>query len=81
MLQVKLIDALNQDLQDPKVRKDVRDSMKEFSELLNVVDHRYMGGEDVLMSFKTLPEEVMAKLKSSPSAVSRMQGKKKATRK
>ena len=76
MLQVKLLNALDQDLGDPKVRKDVRASMREFEDLLNVVDHRYMGGDDVLESFQKLPEEVLVKLKESPVAVNRVNKKK-----
>lgn len=76
-LQVQLIGALEEDLSDPKKRKEVRESMKEFTQLLDVVDHRYMGGEDVLMSFQRLPEEILQHLKSSPVAVSKL--KKRAT--
>jgi hypothetical protein len=77
VLQFQLIDALDQDLSDPKKRKEVRESMKQFTELLDVVDHRYMGGEDVLVSLQRLPQELTERLKSSPVAVSRMKSKKK----
>lgn len=79
-LQFQLISALDEDLSDPKKRKEVRESMKQFTELLDVVDHRYMGGEDVLMSLQKLPEEIMTHMKSSPVAVAAVKGKKKVAR-
>lgn len=62
-MQVKLLDLLQGDLSDDKVRRDVRAAMREFEVLLQKADWRYMGGEDVLESLKMLPVEVGQALK------------------
>ena len=77
-LQFQIFDLLDQDLSDPAIRKTARDSMKKFQELLGVVDHRYMGGEDILASLQQLPEELAIKLKTTSVAVGRV---KKSNRK
>lgn len=66
LLQTKLITSLDADLRDPLLRKEVRSTMKEFQQLLDQVDWRYMGGEDVLESLRQLPSEVVLKMKKSP---------------
>lgn len=71
-LQFQLFDLLDQDLSDPVIRKTARDSMKKFQELLGMVDHRYMGGEDILASLQQLPAELEAKLKTTSVAVSKV---------
>lgn len=71
-LQFQIYDLLEQDLSDPAIRKTARDSMKKFQELLGVVDHRYMGGEDLLASLQQLPEELAVKLKTTSVAVSKV---------
>lgn len=78
-LQFQIIDFLDRDLSDPKLRREARDSMKKFQELLTMVDHRYMGGEDILANLKQLPVELETKLKQSPVATSRIKkaGKRK----
>jgi hypothetical protein len=68
LVQTDLIRALEMDLSDPRARKDVREKMKEFDQLLNQVDYRYMGGEDVIEGLKSLSTEMVVKLKTTPVA-------------
>lgn len=63
LMQFKMLDLLQQDLTTPGARKEARQNMREFQELLSSADWRYMGGEDVLESLKTLPTEMETKLK------------------
>jgi phosphomevalonate kinase len=53
------------DFGNPAVRKEAKESMKEFMTLLRKADARYMGGEDVLIALKQLPKEVEEKLRTS----------------
>ncbi len=79
--QLKLFDLLDQDLGDPKMRREARTQVKEFEQLLHGADWRYMGGTDVLEALRQLPEEIMAKLKQSPVSVARAKaGKKRVTK-
>jgi hypothetical protein len=77
LLQVQLYQFLDSDLTHPKTRKEVREHMKKYQEMLHKADHRYMGGEDVLESLKALPNEIVLKLKTSPVAVAKLQSKKR----
>lgn len=70
MMQCILLDMLAQDLRDPEVRREAQESVREFQKLLEKADWRYMGGEDVLESLKTLPVEMKAKLKTETPRVS-----------
>ena len=63
LMQFKMLDLLQQDLSTPEARREARENMKEFQTLLRRADWRYMGGEDVLESLKTLPTELEQKLK------------------
>lgn len=72
VMQFKMLDLLQQDLATPQARKEARENMKEFQQLLRKADWRYMGGEDVLESLKTLPNEVEMKLKTSRVSVKAM---------
>lgn len=82
VMQTELIHALTGDLSDPRARKHARHQMREFEVLLGQADHRYMGGEDVLESLKSLPIEMSQKLKTSRVIVKRRKGSpKKATAK
>ena len=64
-MQFELLEMLTNDLSDPRARKSARDSMKRFQELLDRADHRYMGGEDVLLSLQKIPLEIDGKLKET----------------
>lgn len=66
VLQTKLLSSLDSDLRDPEARRDVREAVRSFEKLLNVVDWHYMGGMDVYDSLLKLPAEVNSKLKASP---------------
>jgi hypothetical protein len=72
MLAFKLLDLLDSDLKDPAIRKEVKTSMKEFTQLLSKADWRYMGGEDVWEALKSLPQEMNKRLRASTVSVSRM---------
>ena len=63
VLQTKLMQLVEQDLKDPDIRKTLRSDVREFEELLDEADWRYMGGEDVLLSLKQIPGEVTQLLK------------------
>ena len=63
LMQFKMLDLLQQDLTTPEARKEARQNMREFQELLSSADWRYMGGEDVLEALRTLPNEMEMKLK------------------
>lgn len=78
LMQFKMLDMLSQDLATPQARKEARDNIKEFQQLLRKADWRYMGGEDVLDSLKNLPSEMEMKLKTSSASVRSM--KKKTTK-
>ncbi len=65
LMQFTLLDLLERDLQTPEARKEARHAMKEFQSLLQSADWRYMGGEDVLESLQTIPQEMEQKLKVS----------------
>ena len=65
LMQFKMLDLLERDLQTPEARKEARENMKEFQTLLQMADWRYMGGEDVLQSLQTIPTEMEQKLKES----------------
>lgn len=78
IMQGSLITLLGRgNFRDPTVRKEARENMKEFLSLLRKADARYMGGEDVLESLKTLPKEIEEKIKSSPVSVKGLKKKKK----
>lgn len=67
ILQTELIRSLDDDLRDPKVRQTVRQNVRQFQELLDLVDWRYMGGPDLLDSLRLLPGEIAARLKVLPA--------------
>ena len=64
LMQLKILDLLEQDLNSPEARREARAQVKEFQNLLRLADWRYMGGEDVLESLKTLPVELEQKLRA-----------------
>ena len=64
LMQLKILDLLDQDINTPEGRREARAQVKEFQNLLRLADWRYMGGEDVLDSLKTLPVELEQKLKA-----------------
>ena len=66
LMQFKMLDLLQQDLTTPEARREARENMREFQTLLRKADWRYMGGEDVLESLKTIPNEMESKLKALP---------------
>ena len=68
LMQFKMLDLLQQDLSTPEARKEARENMKEFQQLLRRADWRYMGGEDVLDALRTLPSEMEFKLKATRKA-------------
>jgi len=68
LVQMDLIRALEMDLSDPRARKQVREKMKVFEDLLTKVDYRYMGGEDVVEGLQSLSKEMVLKLKTTPVA-------------
>ena len=76
LMQFRMLDLLQQDLSTPEARKDARENMKEFQQLLRRADWRYMGGEDVLHALRTLPTEMEQKLKSSTASVRAMKRKR-----
>lgn len=63
LMQLKILDLLDQELNTPQARREARANIKEFQQLLRLADWRYMGGEDVLESLKALPVELEQKLK------------------
>lgn len=63
LMQLKILDLLDRELNTPKARKEARANIHEFQQLLHVADWRYMGGEDVLEALKTLSAELKKKLK------------------
>ena len=65
LMQFKMLDLLERDLQTPEARKEARENMREFQSLLQMADWRYMGGEDVLESLQAIPTEMEMKLKES----------------
>lgn len=65
LMQFKMLDLLERDLQTPEARKEARQNMREFQTLLQRADWRYMGGEDVLQSLQAIPTEMEMKLKES----------------
>ncbi len=69
LMQFKMLDLLQQDLSTPEARREARENMKEFQQMLSRADWRYMGGEDVLESLKSLPSEMEVKLKTSRASV------------
>lgn len=69
MMQCILLDMLAQDLRDPNMRRQAQSTVREFKKLLDQADWRYMGGEDVLESLKTIPVEMHAKLKTETPKV------------
>ncbi len=80
LMQWKMLDLLQQDLATPEARKEARENMKEFQDLLRKADWRYMGGEDVLEALKSLPSEMEMKLKTSRVSVGAMKRKTKGRR-
>jgi hypothetical protein len=64
LMQFKMLDMLQQDLLSPQARREARENMKEFQSLLRKADWRYMGGEDVLESLRSIPSEMEMKLKN-----------------
>jgi hypothetical protein len=80
-MQFQLLGLLESDLRDPEVRKEVRTQMKQFEELLARADWRYMGGQDVWETLKSLPEEMARKLKESAVATAKRTNVKKAGKK
>ena len=80
LMQFKMLDMLQQDLTTPQARREARENMKEFKTLLRKADWRYMGGEDVLESLKTLPSEIERKLKTSTASVRAIKRKTKGKR-
>ena len=72
LMQFKMLDLLQQELTTPEARREARENMKEFQLLLRKADWRYMGGEDVLLSLKSLPSEMEQKLKTSRVSVRAM---------
>ncbi len=77
LMQGSLISLLGRgNFRDPGVRKEARENVKEFLSLLRKADARYMGGEDVVESLKTLPKEIEAKLKTSPVSVKGLKKKR-----
>lgn len=80
VMHMELIRALSADLTDPRARKNIQTLMREYGSLLSKVDHRYMGGEDVLESLRKFPLEVKQMLRTSPAprAVSRIKARVKA---
>ena len=70
IMQIQLIDLLEKsDLSDPTARKIARQQTKEFQDLLERADRRFMGGEDVWSALQQLPLEISQKLKESPVSV------------
>ena len=80
LMQFKMLDLLQQDLGTAEARREARDNMKEFQKLLRKADWRYMGGEDVLESLKSLPSEMELKLKTRTASVRAMKRKVKTRR-
>lgn len=64
LMQLKILDLLDRELSTPEARREARAQIKEFQHLLRLADWRYMGGEDVLESLKTLPKELEEKLET-----------------
>ena len=77
IMQFKMLDMLAQDLGTPKARREARDNMKEFQQLLRKADWRYMGGEDVMEALKNIPSEMEMKLKTSRVSVREMKNSKR----
>ncbi|MSR87190.1 hypothetical protein EXS70_03400 [Candidatus Peribacteria bacterium] len=75
LMQFKMLDLLSQDLLSPEARKEARENMKQFQQLLRKADYRYMGGEDVWQALKKLPTEIELKLKTSRASVRKMKKK------
>ena len=69
IMQITLLDLLECDLANPTIRKQIRKTMREFEELLSEVDWRYMGGEDIVESLKSIPVEIDQKLKENTKRV------------
>ncbi len=80
LMQFQLLDLLESDLRNPDVRKQVRNQMKQFEQLLNKADWRYMGGIDVWETLKALPDEMAKKLRESAATVARRSLKQPAMR-
>lgn len=71
-MQYRLIDLLESaDLSDPGMRREARKQVREFQELLDRADRRYMGGEDVWEALAQLPTELERKMKVSGGATIR----------
>lgn len=74
LLQTKLWTFLDTDLRSAAAREELTEDMRAFQKLLRDADWRYMGGEDVLDSLRTLHGEVHARLKTF-SSLKRAKGK------
>lgn len=62
-MQVELWDFLDDQEVDKDKAKTVQQTLKEFNSLLKEVDWQYMGGEEVLETLQSIPQEVNKKLK------------------
>jgi len=62
LLQFELCKVLDSDLSDPDKVKEARKQVREFSQLLEEADWRYMGGEDVMESLEEIKEEASVKI-------------------
>jgi len=60
---MQLLSSLEGDLSDPKARRHRRLSVVEFEKLLRRADRRYMGGDDVYESLRSIPSEIEERLK------------------
>ena len=58
LMQLKILDLLDQELNTPQARREARANIKEFQQLLRLADWRDMGGGDVLEAFKAFPSGV-----------------------
>lgn len=77
VLQFQLFEVLGAEKVTAEQRKEAMARVKQFQKLLKAADHRYMGGDDVVLSLQSLPKEVMAKVKSRRPSVRSVRGKRK----
>lgn len=66
VMQGELWNFLDADQIDIEKKQTAEKMLKAFKQLLKEVDWHYMGGEEVLQSMESIPQEVTQKLKKAP---------------
>ncbi len=81
VMQVELWDFLDDQEADKTKAETVQKTLKEFNSLLKDVDWQYMGGEEVLETLQSIPQQVNKKLKLKSGNKKTITKKKSTTKK